>query len=506
MDSSEPAADPQRTRRRRTIGVRARVLATVLILTALGMFGAGLSTLLMQRSALDDRVDASLETEVDEFYDVARLGIDPSTGKRFTSVAQLLRVALQKQAPDRDETFLTLLDGRPQLYPRGERFVQLEKEPALLSRMAALPANADARLAEIDTRAGRIRYAAVQITVPGQPAVGTYVVAHSLARNDRETADIAQRYALVSLISLAVIAGVGWLVAGRLLHPLRLLSATADRISHTDLTERIHVTGTDDVSELAITFNQMLDRLQHAFQAQQEFLDDAGHELRTPITIIRGHLELMVTGDPVDVAETRALVLDELDRMARLVQDLIVLAKSRRPDFVRFEPVDLGVLTDEVWDKARGLGDRNWRVDARAEQVVSADPQRLTQALLQLADNAVKHTRPGQVVAVGSEIIGTGTETAGTGDIRLWVRDEGPGVAPADAERIFERFGRAGDGRRVEGSGLGLSIVTAIATAHGGRVELGRTEEPGAVFSLILPIQPPISEVLTTPKERTEIT
>jgi two-component system, OmpR family, sensor kinase len=484
MVSPEPGTRSPRARRR-TIGVRARVLATVLILTALGMAGAGVSTVVMQRSALDDRVDSALETEVVEFRAVAEAGTDPTTGQRFTSVPELLRVALQKQAPDRDETFLTLVDGRPHLFPRGERFVALEQERALVARVAALPADAPVRLAEIDTSAGRIRYAVVQVSVPGQPTVGSYLVAHSLARNDREIADITQRFTLVSLISLLVIAGVGWLVAGRLLHPLRLLSATADRISHTDLTERIHVTGKDDVSELAVTFNQMLDRLQHAFQAQQEFLDDAGHELRTPITIIRGHLELMATGDPKDVTETRDLVLDELDRMARLVQDLIVLAKSRRPDFVRLEPVDLGLLTDDVLDKARGLGDRSWRMDARADRIVLADPQRLTQALLQLADNAVKHTVAGQVVAVGSSV-GSTLRDGGVGEARLWVRDEGPGVPAADAERIFERFGRAGDGRRREGSGLGLSIVTAIAQAHGGRVEL-EPAGPGATFTLVLP-------------------
>jgi signal transduction histidine kinase len=498
MESTEPVAGTSRARRR-TISVRAQVLATVLILTALGMIGAGVSTVLMQRNALNDRVDSSLKTEVDEFRAVAAAGIDPTTGKPFTSVAQLLRVALQKQAPDRDETFLTLLNGRPQWVPRGERFLKLEQERALVARMATLPVDAPVRLAEMDTSAGPIRYAAVQVTVPGQASVGTYLVAHSLARDDREIADIAQRFALVSVISLAVIAGVGWLVAGRLLHPLRLLSATADRISHADLTERINVTGTDDLSELALTFNRMLDRLQHAFETQQEFLDDAGHELRTPITIIRGHLELMAAGDETDVAETRDLVLDELDRMARLVQDLIVLAQSRRPDFVRFEPVELGPLTDEVLDKARGLGKRRWRVDARVDGVMSADPQRLTQALLQLADNAVKHTEVGQEIAVGSELVDRGGPA-----VRLWVRDEGSGVAPADAERIFERFGRASDGRRVEGSGLGLSIVTAIAQAHGGRAELSATTGPGATFALVLPQRPRTEPGLRTARPESE--
>jgi signal transduction histidine kinase len=151
--------------------------------------------------------------------------------------------------------------------------------------------------------------------------------------------------------------------------------------------------------------------------------------------------------------------------------------------------VDLGLLTDEVLDKARGLGDRRWRVDARADGVVPADPQRLTQALLQLADNAVKHTEVGQQIAIGSEFVDGRGRVDGQ-IVRLWVRDEGSGVAAADAERIFERFGRATDGRRVEGSGLGLSIVTAIARAHGGRAELSGSNGTGATFALLLPQRP----------------
>jgi signal transduction histidine kinase len=226
----------------------------------------------------------------------------------------------------------------------------------------------------------------------------------------------------------------------------------------------------------------MLDRLDSAFAAQQRFLDDAGHELRTPVTVVRGHLEVLNVRDPGEVAEVRDLALDELDRTGRLIGDLTLLAKARRPDFVRPAPVDLARLTEEVADKASALGPRRWTVEARAEAVVHADQQRLTQALLQLADNAVKHTRDGDQIAIGS--------AATRSQARLWVRDQGPGVAPADVERIFERFGRAAaaSGRNEEGSGLGLAIVTAIAEAHGGRVGLDSRPGHGATFTLMFPL------------------
>ncbi|MFI7586066.1 sensor histidine kinase [Spongisporangium articulatum] len=468
-----------------------RVLAAVLAVSGLGMVGVGVSTVLLQQRFLDERVDASLRTEVSEFQEIALNGTDPTTGQRFSTVEQLLEVALRKQAADRDETFLTLLDGRPYRVNGGERFVALETESALVATLAALPPNARTTLREADTRAGRVRYAAVQVTMPGQDTVGTYVIAHSLARADAEVSATAQRFTVVASISLLVIGVVGWLVAGRLLRPLTSLRRTAARISHTDLSQRIAVTGADDVSELTRTVNGMLDRLEHAFTAQQEFLDDAGHELRTPVTIVRGHLELLDPADPTEVAETRALVLDELDRIDRLVGDLIVLAKARRPDFLRLAPVALGPLTDDVRDKAVALApDRRWSVDARADVELTADAQRLTQALLQLAHNAVKHTAAGQTIALGSAVTGE----PGARIARLWVRDTGAGVAPEDRERIFERFGRAASGRRVEGSGLGLAIVTAIAAAHDGRVELTDTDGGGATFALVLPVEMPLEE------------
>jgi signal transduction histidine kinase len=234
--------------------------------------------------------------------------------------------------------------------------------------------------------------------------------------------------------------------------------------------------------------NAMLDRLATSFDHQRQLLDDAGHELRTPITIVRGHLELLDPTDPSDVSETRTLALEELDRMQRVVDDLMVLAKSQRPDFVRPQPVAVDELLVSVRDLVAPLGDRDWRIEATTDLVVLLDQQRITQALVQLVANAIRFTAAGSVVALGAVLTGS--------ELRIWVRDVGVGIAPEDRIRIFERFGRgrgtaAAQDSPDDGAGLGLAIVAAIAEAHHGRVELDSTPGRGSTFTLCLPVATP---------------
>jgi signal transduction histidine kinase len=267
---------------------------------------------------------------------------------------------------------------------------------------------------------------------------------------------------------VVLVSVLAYVAVGRILSPLRELGGTARAIQSTDdLTRRIDVRGNDDIAELGHLFNAMLDRLEAAFALQREFVSDAGHELRTPITIIRGHLELL-DRDP----ETYRIVSDELDRMSRFVEDLLTLAKSERPDFLMLSELDLDLLTEELMAKAKRLGPREWRLEATGAGLLRGDRQRLTQAVMNLAHNAVQHTAEGDAITLGS---------SHEGDLaRIWVADQGPGVAVADHERIFDRF--AGDG-----TGLGLAIVRTIATAHGGTVELDSEEGKGARFTIVLP-------------------
>lgn len=459
------------------------MLSAVLGATALGMLVAGVTSYMVQRERVDSRIDGSLAQEVEEFREFARTGVDPETGARFTTVSRFLEVMLQRNVPDASEGLLTLVDGAPAWVPATSVDLRIEDDPEFVREVAAVPDSARVQARTAETSLGTLRYVVVPVSVQGDLASGRYVIAYSRDMEQAEVVDAYQTFAVVALVSLGAVGVVGWAVVGRLLGPVRLLRETAQRISDTDLSGRIAVTGRDDVSELARTVNAMLDRLEVAFAAQRDALDDAGHELRTPITIIRGHLELVDPADPDDVAETRQLVLDELDRMHRMVDDLVLLAKAKRPDFVRPGPVEVGPLVDDILDKAAALAERRWRVDARPDVTLTLDPQRITQALLQLVSNAVSVTGRDDVVAVGARV---------DGDVlQLWVRDTGPGIDPVDSERIFDRFARGDAGRGAEGSGLGLAIVRAIAEAHHGSVSVDGRPGDGAVFTLELPAHAP---------------
>jgi signal transduction histidine kinase len=475
---------PTTTRRRSTVterpwrvrlGFRGRVLgfSALLLLTATVAGVAIQRAVLLQR--LDRQVAADLEQERREL-EVLAAGRDPDTGQPFAGdVRAIFDSFLQRNVPNEGEVYLTFIDGQPYATTRAPGGVRLDHDPELAARWASLTVGDRGRL---ETAAGLVEYLAVPLLSQGRTA-GVFVVANFTA-GERSQIDAALRVeAAVSALVLVAAVAVSWVIAGRLLRPVRELTDTARSISETDLSQRIPVEGDDEIAELARTFNQMLDRLAAAFAAQQAFVADAGHELRTPITIVRGHLDVM-GDDPQARQETLALVTDELDRMGRIVEDLLLLAKAEQPGFVQLEPVELTDLTTELLMKARALGDRAWRLDRCAEGIVLGDPQRLAQAVLNLARNAVEQTRPGAEIALGSARRGS--------EIHLWVRDTGPGVDPAERDRIFERFARGGHGpRRSDGAGLGLAIVKAVAAGHHGRVELDSRPGAGATFTVVIP-------------------
>ncbi|WP_246383361.1 sensor histidine kinase [Nocardioides stalactiti] len=465
------ATTEQRAPQRSGLSVRVRITAAVALLVSAALAGAGLIVYLIEVERVEASVEREVEQELDEFGRLQRVGVDPQTGRRF-DVEGLLTAFLRRNVPDDDELLVGWVRGRPKVYFPDDDLV---RDPVFLA--AAAPLVSTGGSTRIDTADGEVRITSQPVR-QGQQTGALLVVAY-LDEDRAELAATMRTYAIVALLSMLVITGAAWWQAGRLLAPLRTLRRTADEISATDLSRRVPETGNDDITALTHTVNGMLDRLESAFVGQRQFLDDAGHELRTPLTVLRGHLELLDEGDPSEVAETRTLLLDEVDRMARLVSDLIVLAKSERPDFLSVRPADPADLTATVLAKARGLGERTWRLEITslaAGETVVLDPQRLTQALLQLADNAVKHTTVGDEVVLGAGI------DAGT--LTFWVRDGGRGVRPEDRERIFQRFGRAVVPQGDEGFGLGLSIVSAIARAHGGRAYVDETSR----FVIALPV------------------
>ncbi|WP_079166681.1 sensor histidine kinase [Streptomyces oceani] len=433
---------------------------------------------ILQRD-VDQRITQVLGQEANEFGNFVTHGQDPETGRSFTTARRLLELFLQRQYSDPDEELLGLIGGSVLRQQRDiPSELPLYKDDAALRHIT----ESDRRTGSLSRPEGDIRWAKVRINPAGDSPRGTFVVAFHTGREEAAADEVFRTLLAISAVALLMICGIGWAVAGRILAPVRLVRGTAAQLTEQDLTQRIPVHGRDDIAALAETFNAMLDRLERAFATQRQFVDDAGHELRTPITIVRGHLELM-GDDPVEREETVRLVTDELDRMSRIVEDLLLLTKAERPDFVSPGPVELAELTADVYDKARALADRDWRLDAVAEGTAWLDVQRMTQAMVQLADNAARHTAPHTTIRIGSRRT--------VDEVELYVMDSGPGVRAADAELIFERF-RRGTVRRgargAGGAGLGLSIVKAIAEGHpGGRVMLRRTPGGGATFALLVP-------------------
>ncbi|GAA1974929.1 HAMP domain-containing sensor histidine kinase [Isoptericola halotolerans] len=478
-------ADPARG-----LTVRTRILAALLALTALALTLAGGTAYWLAYQQVDTRIDADLRQDVGELKALADSGVNPATGEPFASPEDVVVAAIQLTVPSRNEGVLGLREGQSPLVSQQSVTVHLESDAEFVRAISPLVTEDHAVLRLVRTATTDYRAVVIPVTSaaavsdPGQ-APAALVLAYDRRAEHAETQAVFRTYGLVALAALVVTGVVGWLVAGRLLRPIRLLAATAQQIGDTDLSARIPETGNDDLTRLTQAVNGMLGRLESSFEAQRRLLDDVGHELRTPLTIVRGHLELMDPHDPADAAETRDLTLDELDRMRRLVDDLVTLATVGQPDFVRPAPVDLGRLTDDVHDKARTLGERRWLVDARTDTTALADGQRLTQAWLQLAANAVKFSEPGSTVAIGSRASDDGTR------VRLWVRDEGVGIAEDDAAAIFERFARGHHGEvRREGSGLGLAIVAAIVAGHQGKITVDSAPGRGATFLIDLPVHP----------------
>ncbi|MDA8392212.1 MAG: HAMP domain-containing sensor histidine kinase [Actinomycetota bacterium] len=455
---------------------RVRLLGFWLLLLLLAALGSlvAIRQLLVIRAQRE--MDRSLMHDVAEFRTFATRGRDPRTGAPFRTVRQVLAAAPANSIPESASTVLTYYRGKPFGHNPAPLSASLLSDRSLAKLWGTAAA---VRLGTVSSPVGSLRYAAIPVSLPGRPARGVVVTALFQRQEMADVNAVVRVAALAWLIGLSLATAASWAVTGRVLAPVRALGETARAISETDLERRIPVNGHDDLAELANTFNSMLDRLELAFETQRSFVRDAGHELRTPLTVIRGHVEL-IGGDAAEISATRALVLDEVDRMNRLVGELLELARSERPDFVVAEQLDLEEVTLELFAKADAMGQRRWTLGDVGRGWVTADRQRLTQAVLELVDNAMAHTGPSGLVTMGSSVMGR--------EAWIWVADDGPGVAPADRERIFDRFARGVGATRSDGFGLGLSIVRAIAEAHGGSAWVEPSYPRGARFVLALPL------------------
>lgn len=471
-----PSATSRPPRRRWWGSLRARILLALVGLSALTLAAAGTTLYGIERDRVEERMDDSLARTVEEVRAIAENDVDPATGAPFADAEDLLYLALQRYVPSDSEAAFSIGSSGVLQYSELNG-IRPDTDAELVASLAGAARRTTVTIARERTATADYRYVVLPVQV-GDTEPAAFVAVFDRGAELSALVPTFRLYAVVAAVALVGIAVAGWLIVERILTPIRLLRRTAREINSGDLARRIPVSGDDDLAELTVTINGMLARLEDAFTAQRQLLDDVGHELRTPLTVVRGHLELMDPADVADTTATRALALDELDRMYRLVDDLMTIARAGRPDFVRPRACDVAGLTDDVLSKTSGLGERPWRLDALAEGEALIDPQRVTQALLQLASNAVRYSAPGTTIGVGSAWNGT--------DLELWVRDEGVGIPPHEQETVFERFAR-GSSAAVDSTGLGLSIVASIARAHGGDVRLVSAQGRGTTVTIVLP-------------------
>jgi two-component system, OmpR family, sensor kinase len=462
--------------------IRLRIVVGYVVLVAAALAISILVTRQVLLGRLERDIDRALAQEVEELRNLAS-GNDPATGEPFGADAEaILDTFLRRSVPAANEAFYAFVGG--------ERFLSSFEAPQevwsdepLVDLWASVT---DPMRATASTGVGEVQYLAVPLTAGGE-TTGVFVVAHFPDADRDEILVVVRVLTIAGLVVLMASAVLAWSLAGRVLRPVRELTSTAQRISDTDLSQRIEVEGRDELAELGATFNAMVDRLENGFVQQRRFLDDVAHELRTPITIVQGHIDLL-GDDPAERAESIATINDELDRMNRYVNDLLLLAKAESGEFLQVGPVDLGELAAMLEQRFGLLGDRVWEVDAAPAPgtvAILGDRDRIVQAMLNLAANAVQHTGAGDQLAFG---ISATTDVA-----RLWVRDTGPGLGEDVVDQLFTRRfrGAASRAQRSDGMGIGLSIVDAVARGHGGRATAANEPGGGARFTIELPIEPP---------------
>ncbi|MFF5243401.1 sensor histidine kinase [Streptosporangium sp. NPDC000095] len=297
-------------------------------------------------------------------------------------------------------------------------------------------------------------------------------------------------YSFLTLGGLFLVSfGIGWVLSGRVLRPVRSITRAAAEIQGTDLSRRILLTGPkDELRDLADTVDTMLGRLEGAFLAQRQLIDDASHELRSPLAIIRANVDaVLASPDSTEEERMRAVAIVDraTTRMTRLVEDLLATARRSAPALADAE-VDVGALAAEAAEEfttlaaGRGLSIRK-ALPAGLRGV--GDHDALRRAVGNLLSNAVR-LAPG-----GSEVVVAAGRTGGRREGWIWVavRDAGPGVPEDDQTRVFDRFWRGQTSRRDRHSGLGLAIVRQIVESHGGHVRLFSRLGEGSVFVLWLP-------------------
>ena len=309
------------------------------------------------------------------------------------------------------------------------------------------------------------------------------------------------RYLLVMaalLPAVLLVAGFGgWFLVRRALQPVDRMTKAAGRISAEHIAERVEETNAgDELDRLAKTFNRMLARLDTAFNQVRQFSANASHELQTPLTILRGELEVALRSSrsPEEYEQTIKSALEEIDKISQLVDGMLMLSRAEA-GVLKFDrqSVDLGRLVEEVYWRLKVLAEArsvDLLLGELASVVVNGDPERLRQLLINIIENGVKYTGAGGRVTVSL--------TAEDHRAVLEISDTGSGIAEQEYEKIFQPFYRTHDALPEKGAGLGLSIARSITLAHHGRIEIESSPGRGSTFRIVLPVErPKVNEAIS---------
>jgi two-component system sensor histidine kinase MprB len=436
--------------------LRTRIAAAAGVAVALAVIAVSIAVYVGVRGELRDEVDASLHDRGDAV----------AISARTTGSSRAPRVPPEPFGGPEGHVQLVLPDGR------------LLREP---SEGDALPVDARAhRIARrgsgeelVDTTVGGLH---LRVLTIGIGRTGAIQVARPLDEVDRQLDRILLVLFFVGASGVALGVALGAVVARTALAPVaRFTRRTEQLAADPDPSERMEVTGEDELGRLARSFNTTLDSLERSVEAQRHLVADASHELRTPISSLRANIQTLQDADrlPADeLASLRADIVEELDELTALVADIVELARGAKRDELA-DDVRLDRIVEGVADRAQVRAGDQVGVLVNAEPtVVRGEPQRIQRAVANLVDNAIKWSPPGGTVEL--ELV--------SGE--LTVRDHGPGFAAADMPHVFERFYRAEAARGLPGSGLGLAIVRQAAEAHGGYAIASNAPDGGALLRI----------------------
>jgi two-component system OmpR family sensor kinase len=473
--ATDTTADTTARSERRALSISIRIVGICALLLAAALLVAAGLTYRQTRSQLTRQLDRRLDAAVTSFQEgPAQAVASPD------QLADEARAWLAAQAFPSDQVVaVRTASGEVLTTTGGLQLGNIDRSRELLTAR-------EAQWWDLDGDHGRMRAVAVPLMLDGRPA-GTIVAAASRAEVDDTLSAVLSSVAIASGIALLVVTALAFAAVRRTLRPLARMAGEVQAIEVSgDHSERVtHDGPNDEVGHLADAFNRMLGSLEHTYRSQQQFLSDASHELRTPLTVARGQLDLLAD-DLGDASGTPALgsATAEIDRMGRIVEDLLLLARLDEGLQLAGEPVEVELVMREAVLRGTQGARRDANVDAEPGVTALADQDRLLQVVTNLVTNTVQHADPDGAI----------TLTAGRAGERVVLRvaDSGPGIPPEDLPHIFERFHRgeaAGTGAP-GGTGLGLAIVASLVRAMGGDVSVKSVPRAGTAFTLSLPAAP----------------